>query len=141
MDVRLAVTDDDFDKAGRLLLQLRPKYDLAGLIAQVKAQGVWGYRVAFVEQSGQAVCVAGFAVTTKLAWGKHIYVDDLVTTTQQRSTGAGAAMIAWLRSYAEEQGCQQIHLDSGVTNFDAHRFYLRAGFRIASHHFSIVSSA
>jgi len=31
----------------------------------------------------------------------------------------------------------QLHLDSGVQRYMAHKFYLREGFIIASHHFSI----
>jgi hypothetical protein len=47
-------------------------------------------------------------------------------------------MIEWLKAHARELGCRQLHLDSGVQRFGAHRFYLRHGFNIASHHFSIV---
>jgi GNAT superfamily N-acetyltransferase len=75
------------------------------------------------------------------AWGKHMYVDDLVTAERHRSTGAGARMMDWLKSYARAHGCRQLHLDSGVQRFGAHRFYLREGFNIGSHHFSIVDLA
>ncbi len=81
------------------------------------------------------LCVAGFNIGEKLAWGKHIYIDDLVTNEQFRSTGAGAYLMTWFKAYAQEQGCGQIHLDSGVQRFAAHRFYLREHFNIASHHF------
>ena len=47
-------------------------------------------------------------------------------------------MMDWLKGHAREHGCGQIHLDSGIQRFPAHRFYLREGFNIASHHFSIV---
>ena len=97
-----------------------------------------GYHVAYVEADGEVLCVAGFVVGTKLAWGKHIYVDDLVTAERHRSRGAGAKMISWLKSHARQLGCNQLHLDSGVQRFAAHRFYLREGFNIGSHHFSII---
>src|SRR6267142_4051342 len=108
-----------------------------GLIAQIKEQQKGGYQLAYVESDDTVLCVAGFVVSTKLAWGKHIYIDDLVTGEHYRRSGAGGRMIDWFKSYACERGCQQIHLDSGVQNFAAHRFYLRQGFNIASHHFSI----
>lgn len=47
-------------------------------------------------------------------------------------------LVSWFKSHALATGCEQIHLDSGVQRFAAHRFYLREGFNIASHHFSIV---
>jgi GNAT superfamily N-acetyltransferase len=138
MTVRVAESDDDLRRVSGVLLQLRPVFDGPGLIAQIREQMRTGYRVAYVESAGEVLCVAGFVVGTKLAWGRHVYVDDLVTAEGQRSKGAGATLIGWLKSYAREHGCTQLHLDSGVQRFAAHRFYLRAGFNIASHHFSIT---
>jgi len=41
----------------------------------------------------------------------------------------------WLEAVAREDGCGQLHLDSGVQRFDAHRFYFTRGMAIRSHHF------
>lgn len=136
--VKLAESDADLRKVGEVLLSLRPAFDADGLIAQIKEQMQSGYRIAFIESDGEILCVAGFVVGKKLAWGKHIYVDDLVTAEHGRSRGTGAKMISWLKSHALQLGCNQLHLDSGVLRFAAHKFYLREGFRIASHHFSIA---
>jgi len=62
-----------------------------------------------------------------LAWGRFLYVDDLVTTDEQRSKGNGARMLSWLREYAVKEGCSELHLDSGMQRLDAHRFYEREG--------------
>ena len=138
MKVEIAESDSDLEKISGVLLQLRPSFDKQGLIAQIKAQQKHGFRIAYVEPSGTVLCVAGFVVGTKLAWGKHIYIDDLVTDERHRSSGAGGFLIDWFKAYARSHGCEQIHLDSGVQRFAAHRFYLRKGFDIASHHFSIT---
>ena len=138
MKVEIAESDSDLEKISGVLLQLRPGFDKQGLIAQIKAQQKHGFRIAYVESSGTVLCVAGFVVGTKLAWGKHIYIDDLVTDERHRSSGAGGFLIDWFKAYARSHGCEQIHLDSGVQRFAAHRFYLRKGFDIASHHFSIT---
>lgn len=137
MTVSIAESDAELEKVSGVLLQLRTSFSRESLIAQIKTQRQRGYQVAYVESDGEVLCVAGFVVGTKLAWGKHIYVDDLVTAENQRSKGAGAKMIAWLKAHARQLGCNQLHLDSGVQRFAAHRFYLREGFNIASHHFSI----
>ena len=47
-------------------------------------------------------------------------------------------MFAWLKAYSRGHGCSQLQLDSGVQRFEAHRFYLREGFHISSHHFAIT---
>ena len=83
-------------------------------------------------------CIAGFVINHKLAWGKHLYVDDLVTDAACRSQGAGKTMIAWLKQFALAAGCQELHLDSGMQRQDAHRFYDREGFARSGLHFVIA---
>lgn len=137
MNVHLATADTDLGAIAEVMLELRTTYTKTSLIERMREQMQHGYRVAWVEADGEVLCVAGFVVGLKLAWDRHLYVDDLVTAARHRSTGAGAAMIAWLKRYAREQGCRELHLDSGVQRFAAHRFYLRERFDIESHHFSI----
>jgi len=138
MQVYVLESNSELDKVSEVILQLRPQYDLQSLKKQIEKQQKSGYQIAYVKQDGDVLCVAGFVVGEKLAWGKHIYIDDLVTSEQYRSTGAGAFLISWFKQYAKEIGCQQLHLDSGIQKFPAHRFYLRERFNIASHHFSIT---
>ena len=138
MRVKLAENSEQLELISPVLVQLRPQYSTESLIEQILLQQKEGYRVAYVEDENEVLCVAGFVIGQKLAWQKYIYVDDLVTSEARRSTGAGKFLIDWLKDYAREQGCQQLHLDSGVTRFGAHRFYLREGFDISSHHFAVV---
>ena len=138
MQVQLARSDADLERVADVMLELRTAFERTELIAQMQAQRDAGYQVAWVEADGEVLCVAGFVVGTKLAWGRHIYVDDLVTAARHRSTGAGSTMIEWLRAHARELSCRELHLDSGVHRFAAHRFYLRERFDIDSHHFSIT---
>lgn len=138
MQVRLAQSDDDLARIAPVLGQLRPQYTPEQLRDAVVHQQSLDYRLAFVEDDdGQVLSVAGFVIVHKLAWGRSLYVDDLVTSASARSTGAGRCLMDWLKAYARDADCRQLHLDSGVQRFDAHRFYLREGFRIASHHFSL----
>lgn len=44
-------------------------------------------------------------------------------------------LFEWLVKEAKAQHCQELHLDSGVQRFDAHRFYLKNQMMIRSHHF------
>jgi GNAT superfamily N-acetyltransferase len=79
----------------------------------------------------------GFRISESLAWGKFLYVDDLVTRSVARSQGYGAELFNWLVNYATDQACQQLTLDSGVQRFAAHRFYLQHRMHITSHHFTL----
>ena len=138
MEIGIARGASELEVVASLMLQLRSGYDLRGMVSQIEAQLERGYTVAYAEEDGRAICAAGFVIETRLAWGKHMYVEDLVTDSERRSSGLGRVMMDWLKSHAREHECEQIHLDSGVQRFPAHRFYLREGFNIASHHFSIV---
>ena len=138
MEVRLLQTEDELETVAPVLLQLRPQFDLKGLVTRIKMQQKKGYKLAYVVSDGKILCVAGFVTGYKLAWGKHIYIDDLVTHKKYRSTGAGKCLMEWFKSYAKENGYDQIHLDSSVKRFRSHKFYLKNGFNIASHHFSIT---
>lgn len=99
-----------------------------------------GYRLigAFVPGEEQAVAAAGFRVADSLAWGHHLYIDDLCTTPQARRQGHAGALLHWLIEEGRRLGCGQLHLDSGVgpERFDAHRLYHNHGLAIYSHHFA-----
>lgn len=99
-----------------------------------------GYRLVgvFEAEEPEAVAVAGFRSAHSLAWGHYLYVDDLSTLPQARRRGHGRALLDWLLEEAGRLGCDQLHLDSGVSldRADAHRLYLNAGMVIACHHFA-----
>lgn len=118
--------------------QLRPDFDDEQVfVARVVAQRESGYRLALVQEDGLAKAVAGFRVLQNLAWGRFLYVDDLVTDDQSRGQGHGSLLFDWLVDLARQSGCRQMHLDSGVHRFGAHRFYLHKGMNITSHHFAL----
>ena len=138
MEVHLVKLESELPFVAEVLLQLRPQYNKDSIIKQIKKQQKSGYQIAYVKSGENILCVAGFVVGEKIAWGKHIYIDDLVTNEKFRSSGVGSFIIDWFKSHCKELGCGQLHLDSGIQKFPAHRFYLRERFNIASHHFSIT---
>jgi GNAT superfamily N-acetyltransferase len=99
-----------------------------------------GYRLlgAFVAGKQQAVAAAGFRAGHSLAWGHHLYIDDLSTVSDTRRQGHAGALLDWLIEEGRRLECGQLHLDSGVgpERFDAHRLYQNRGLSIHSHHFA-----
>ena len=100
-----------------------------------------GYRLiaALPGRGDSAVAVAGFRLGDNLAWGRHLYIDDVSTLPAARKHGHARLLLDWLKGEASRLGCEQIHLDSGVgaDRTAAHRLYFNAGFRISSHHFTL----
>ena len=134
-EVRLAVTDDEIRAGFPVMQQLRSRYREEEFVARVRLQQGQGYRLALLWVDGAVAAAAGYRVGENLAWGRYLYVDDLVTDGARRSAGHGGALLGWLRSRAHEAGCDELHLDSGVQRFDAHRFYLMQRMNLTSHHF------
>jgi GNAT superfamily N-acetyltransferase len=135
MNIRIATTDHEIVACYAAMRELRPHVAEDRFLSRIRGQENAGYRLAFVEQSGGVIAVAGFRVGENLAWGRFLYVDDLVTLPSHRSAGIGANLLSWLREFAEKDGCLQIHLDSGAQRKDAHRFYEREGMLMAGYHF------
>jgi GNAT superfamily N-acetyltransferase len=127
--------------AARTLLELRGHHGSVDALVKRIDQRLrpTGYRLigAFADGAEEAGAVAGFRINEYLAWGKHLYVDDLVTADGSRGHGLADRLFAWLETEARHCGCTQFHLDSGLgeDRQDAHRFYFRHGLRIGAHHF------
>ncbi|MGE0080502.1 MAG: GNAT family N-acetyltransferase [Thiohalomonadaceae bacterium] len=135
MNIRLASTDAEITACYPVMRELRPHIAEHEFLPRVRSQQAAGYQLAFVEEQGEVVAVAGFRRGENLAWGRFLYVDDLVTASTCRSRGHGAHLLAWLKRTAAEHGCAQLHLDSGIQRKDAHRFYEREGMSVSSLHF------
>lgn len=132
-----AATDADIERCQPVMCELRPHIPAGEFLGRVRRQEKDGYRLAFVEDGGEVKAVAGYRVFETLAWGKILYVDDLVTSERERSKGHGDRLIDWLVAEARKHACDQFHLDSAVHRFGAHRFYLRKRMDISCHHFSM----
>jgi GNAT superfamily N-acetyltransferase len=138
MEIRIAETDKEINRCHGTMSQLRPQIKKDDFLPRVREQEKNGYKLAFIEGDGQVVSVAGFRISETLAWGKFVYVDDLITDEDQRSKGYGDKLIDWLMEYARENQCREFHLDSGVQRFLAHRFYFRKGLTISGYHFEHI---
>lgn len=135
-EIRVAESDEEIAACWGVMRELRPDVPEGDFLARVRRQEAAGYRIACVRREGRVVAVAGFRLGETLAWGRFLYVDDLVTLASERSRGHGAALLRFLAARARDAGCGQLHLDSGVQRRDAHRFYEREGLAITSHHFA-----
>ncbi len=135
--IRLASEDYEIQRCYAVMAELRPHVPSHEFIARVRRQHEFsGYRLAYLAD-GEVKAVAGFRISECLAWGKFLYVDDLVSGSSDRSKGYGGALFDWLVEHARENNCDQFHLDSGVQRFGAHRFYLKKRMIIEGHHFAL----
>jgi GNAT superfamily N-acetyltransferase len=137
LEVRPIESAADLKRVYPVFAELRPHLDEATFIAQVQRQRAQcGYTLVAGEVAGRPVTGAGYRLVEHLAWGKALYLDDLVTATTEHGHGYGGALLDWVIAEARRLGCKQFHLDSGTQRHAAHRLYLSRHLRISALHFS-----
>ena len=85
MSVHIATTDTEIAACYPVMRELRPHIAEEQFLFRVRSQEKTGYRLAYIQEPTGVVAVAGFRVGENLAWGRFLYVDDLVTLPAQRS--------------------------------------------------------
>jgi GNAT superfamily N-acetyltransferase len=137
-EVKRAESDADLRRCFPVMQALRPHLKSADeFIERVRRQEAGsGWRLIYVEEAGAPVACAGFRISEWLAWGKALYVDDLICLESRRGKGHAEALMDWMEDFAGREGCKEFHLDSGTFRLPAHRFYHRLKLAITSFHFS-----
>ncbi|MBX3064285.1 MAG: GNAT family N-acetyltransferase [Anaerolineae bacterium] len=122
----------------RAIHELRPHVTSPDqLVQQVERQFKVGYTLVGIREGEEYVSVTGFRLMEFLAWGKVIYIDDLVTLPEARGKGHGGMLLDYVRDRAIEHNCDAVHLDTGYARHLAHRLYLNKGFQFSSHHLAL----
>ena len=67
--------------------------------------------------------------------GKTCEPDHVYIIPEYRSKGLGKWVFKWIFAYAKEKGCQTSELNSYVSNYPSHKFYLNNGYEILGYHF------
>lgn len=136
-EIKQATTDADIRRCFPVMKELRTHLKSPDeFLARVRRQQAGsGWRLIYVEDAGAPVAAAGFRVSEWLAWGKALYVDDLICLESHRGKGFADALMLWMEDLARAEGCAQFHLDSGTHRLGAHRFYHRLKLAITSFHF------
>lgn len=133
-EVKQVTNEDDVRRCWPVFHELRPHLTEVEFIRRWKAQLEQGYQIAFIESEDVVVAAAGFRYMNTMAWGKIIYLDDLITLPMQRGCGWGRALLVWLQEQAKARHCDAVHLDTGYHRHAAHKAYLHNGFEFHCHH-------
>jgi GNAT superfamily N-acetyltransferase len=116
--------------------ELRPHLDEQTFMQRWTEQSATGYEIAFIEADGVITAAAGFRELTTMAWGRILYLDDLIALPAHRGAGHGTALLQFLQHETIRRGLEELHLDTGYGRHEAHRSYLRNGFAMVCHHMS-----
>jgi GNAT superfamily N-acetyltransferase len=135
MTIEVATTNEQIAACFPVMRELRPHLEPSAFVPTIRQLERDGYRLAWLEADGAIVTVAGFRLKRALFCPMFLYVDDLVTLASERSKGYGRIMLDWLKERARQEGCLQLHLDSGMHRTDAHRFHERERLHRSGYHF------
>jgi len=135
INIKFVKTNSEISSCFEVMRELRPHITKQDFTNRIRQQEKEDYRLVCLAEDNKVLAVAGFRLGLNLAWGRFLYVDDLVTLSRYRSLGYGSKLLKWLMNYAGQQDCDQFHLDSGVWRAEAHRFYEREGLELSSYHF------
>ena len=130
-----AISDSEIERCFDIMSELRTDLERNQFLETVRDLELYGFQLAYLAEHEVIVSVAGYRITKNLFLGKHLYIDDLVTSQKARSKGYGHILYMWLRDQGLNAGCSCIHLDSAVNREKAHGFYFRQGLTISSFHF------
>ena len=97
-DVKLAQSDSDIARVYPVMKELRPApQSAAEFLERVhRQQAQSGWRMIYVEDAGVPVAASGFRISEWLAWGKALYVDDLICLESHRGLGFAEALMRWM---------------------------------------------
>ena len=115
---------EDFRRAWPVMSELRGHLSEERWLELMEIMTPDGYRLlALEDDEGTIQALAGIRVSTNLYYGRHLWVDELVTAPDARSLGHGRALLAHVEELAVSEGCEVVGLSSGLKRVDAHRFY------------------
>ena len=138
MQIKTIKNSEDIAGCFDAFLELRPHLtDRQTFVDQVLAQQKEGYEIAAIAEENDITACIGFRTITTMAWGKILYIDDLITKEKYRGRGYARALLTYATDLAKQWKCEQIHLDTGYMRQAAHRAYLNFGFELHCHHLAL----
>lgn len=133
MEIKLCSSEKDFEAAFPVMKELRPhlNYDQYRSLTQAASKADQ-YQIYMAIDGAEIVGTMGVRLLYDFVHGKHLYIDDLVTTEKCRSKGIGAKLLKFSEQLAKEFGCQGLRLSTGIANESGKRFYEREGWNLKS---------
>jgi hypothetical protein len=94
---RNANTDEEIDNCFDVMSELRPNLQREEFLKAIRQMEGQGFHLAYLKDDEKVVAVAGYRIAFNLFLGKHLYIDDLVTSQSVRSKGYGETIYSWLK--------------------------------------------
>lgn len=129
-NIFVAKSKTDLERCFSVMHELRPHLNLEEYLSiYEQAHKHDGYEIVFIEQNGSVVAVMGYRFLFDFVRGKHVYIDDLVTSEKVRSLGLGAKLLKYAEEIARHSNCAGLRLCTGIDNHRGVQFYEKHGWQ------------
>jgi len=133
MEIRILLSESERKAGFAVMQELREGLSLEQFLSiYEKARTADTYTLVGLYIESECAAVMGFRILYDYAHGKHLYIDDLVTTASRRGQGLGAHLLRFAELEAERLGCSQLRLCTGIANEGGKKFYDREGWQLRS---------
>lgn len=130
-------TKTDLERSYPVIQELRPHLSFKEYLSIYEAsQKSDGYQLVAIEESGKVLAVMGYRFLSDFVRGKHVYIDDLVSTGAARSKGLGLKLLKFAEGIAKESGCKFLRLCAALENERGIQFYEKNGWTKRAYAFS-----
>lgn len=130
------LTHEDIDNLLILVQELNPTIPTEALKARLTEMfGFENYRCFGLFIDNQLAGAASGWITVRLYSGKQLEVDNVIINGNIHSQGFGTRFLSTIESWAFENGCETVELNTYVQNDRSHKFYFNQGYKILGFHF------
>ena len=127
-EVYTVESDSDLKDCFHVLKELRSHLDFESFSSIYKiCKDREQFELVALRRNEQVVAVMGFRFITDFVRGKHLYIDDLVTVSNERSKGYGATMLFYAEEIAKKSNCSGLRLCAVLENESGIKFYEKNG--------------
>ena len=124
LKIKKIQSSQDLELAYLVMKELRQDLSYSDFLEiYEKAHAESGYEILALEQDQAIVALVGFRVLHDFVHGKHLYIDDLVSTKEKRSQGFGAKLLLHAEEIAKNLNCRGLRLCTGIENEAGKKFY------------------
>ncbi|MBS1968821.1 MAG: GNAT family N-acetyltransferase [Bdellovibrionales bacterium] len=124
---------EELERCFPVMKELRPHLNVQEYLEIYRhAHAMDGYEILAMEQKGEIIAVMGYRILYDFVRGRHLYIDDLVSTEKMRSQGLGGEMLKQAEVIAKDLHCKSMRLcavlenDLGIKFYEKHHWTKRA---------------
>lgn len=117
-------TEQQLKECFPVLKELRPHLSFEEYVdIYNQAHDSDGYEIVAIRKNNEVVALMGYRILSDFVRGRHLYIDDLVSTETARSQGYGAKLLKYAEELAPKIDCKVLRLCTGIENDRGIQFY------------------